>query len=124
MIRRPPRSTLFPYTTLFRSPRPDEAAKADARERPSAHRAGDRPADDHRRDRAPRLGGRAPENALYVERHVRDHRDHPRSDQRAGGGRDADRALPEQIERDHGVARTALDEEEEDQRKRRERQSD
>src|SRR2546426_2753401 len=25
MIRRPPRSTLFPYTTLFRSPRGDEA---------------------------------------------------------------------------------------------------
>src|SRR5690349_22697068 len=25
MIRRPPRSTLFPYTTLFRSPRPDRA---------------------------------------------------------------------------------------------------
>src|SRR2546422_7245945 len=24
MIRRPPRSTLFPYTTLFRSPRPRE----------------------------------------------------------------------------------------------------
>src|SRR5256885_9609498 len=24
MIRRPPRSTLFPYTTLFRSIRPDE----------------------------------------------------------------------------------------------------
>src|SRR5687767_15774493 len=24
MIRRPPRSTLFPYTTLFRSPPPDE----------------------------------------------------------------------------------------------------
>src|SRR5438552_4858178 len=24
MIRRPPRSTLFPYTTLFRSPRPSE----------------------------------------------------------------------------------------------------
>src|SRR2546422_5711181 len=23
MIRRPPRSTLFPYTTLFRSPQPD-----------------------------------------------------------------------------------------------------
>src|SRR3712207_7632448 len=23
MIRRPPRSTLFPYTTLFRSPKPD-----------------------------------------------------------------------------------------------------
>src|SRR2546422_4151286 len=24
MIRRPPRSTLFPYTTLFRSPNPDQ----------------------------------------------------------------------------------------------------
>src|SRR5687768_17776111 len=27
MIRRPPRSTLFPYTTLFRSPRGSEGAK-------------------------------------------------------------------------------------------------
>src|SRR2546430_7666265 len=26
MIRRPPRSTLFPYTTLFRSPRPERHA--------------------------------------------------------------------------------------------------
>src|SRR6478672_13054210 len=26
MIRRPPRSTLFPYTTLFRAPRADVAA--------------------------------------------------------------------------------------------------
>src|SRR6266536_5582906 len=26
MIRRPPRSTLFPYTTLFRSPRPPARA--------------------------------------------------------------------------------------------------
>src|SRR2546428_7156102 len=26
MIRRPPRSTLFPYTTLFRSPRYDQKA--------------------------------------------------------------------------------------------------
>src|SRR5256885_6821794 len=26
MIRRPPRSTLFPYTTLFRSPRPEPTA--------------------------------------------------------------------------------------------------
>src|SRR2546425_8745150 len=41
MIRRPPRSTLFPYTTLFRSedPRVDErraehACRAQARERP------------------------------------------------------------------------------------------
>src|SRR2546429_1503065 len=28
MIRRPPRSTLFPYTTLFRSPRPPERPPA------------------------------------------------------------------------------------------------
>src|SRR3712207_8733149 len=28
MIRRPPRSTLFPYTTLFRSLRVDDAAEA------------------------------------------------------------------------------------------------
>src|SRR5260221_4656779 len=30
MIRRPPRSTLFPYTTLFRSRRPTFAPKRDA----------------------------------------------------------------------------------------------
>src|SRR3712207_7378841 len=28
MIRRPPRSTLFPYTTLFRSPPPDRSMAA------------------------------------------------------------------------------------------------
>src|SRR2546430_14471007 len=28
MIRRPPRSTLFPYTTLFRSPAADQVAEA------------------------------------------------------------------------------------------------
>src|SRR3990167_7220634 len=28
MIRRPPRSTLFPYTTLFRSPLPDQESNA------------------------------------------------------------------------------------------------
>src|SRR2546427_4254092 len=28
MIRRPPRSTLFPYTTLFRSPRPFDVLAA------------------------------------------------------------------------------------------------
>src|SRR3712207_7634779 len=39
MIRRPPRSTLFPYTTLFRSP----GSAAAARRRPRRSRAG-RPA--------------------------------------------------------------------------------
>src|SRR3712207_8088851 len=39
MIRRPPRSTLFPYTTLFRSPgrhRPGLVGQAVPRERPRA----------------------------------------------------------------------------------------
>src|SRR3989442_11179401 len=36
MIRRPPRSTLFPYTTLFRSPLPDQRAIQ------KRHRAGKR----------------------------------------------------------------------------------
>src|SRR3712207_7468417 len=39
MIRRPPRSTLFPYTTLFRSPRgvpEDHAAQGDDRQRVAA----------------------------------------------------------------------------------------
>src|SRR2546422_5471346 len=31
MIRRPPRSTLFPYTTLFRSRRPGESRAAQVR---------------------------------------------------------------------------------------------
>src|SRR5262249_59576058 len=31
MIRRPPRSTLFPYTTLFRSPVPVEKARSSGR---------------------------------------------------------------------------------------------
>src|SRR2546427_6635810 len=46
MIRRPPRSTLFPYTTLFRSERQD--TEEDARV-PDAHPAKDR-GDDHRSD--------------------------------------------------------------------------
>src|SRR6267143_5238142 len=37
MIRRPPRSTLFPYTTLFRS-RSRWHCKARRRQRPSCHR--------------------------------------------------------------------------------------
>src|SRR5438132_5779730 len=44
MIRRPPRSTLFPYTTLFRSDRgrhrPPLARGADADDRPECGRRG------------------------------------------------------------------------------------
>src|SRR2546422_6089034 len=41
MIRRPPRSTLFPYTTLFRSPDPRLV-----RRRLPGHRSGADPCDD------------------------------------------------------------------------------
>src|SRR5687768_17634587 len=41
MIRRPPRSTLFPYTTLFRSELPGPGSDAYARSRPSGDTAGD-----------------------------------------------------------------------------------
>src|SRR5256885_7654270 len=50
MIRRPPRSTLFPYTTLFRSRRRVLAAP-DRALAPRRHRAPDR-----QRDRALHLG--------------------------------------------------------------------
>src|SRR2546422_6884474 len=45
MIRRPPRSTLFPYTTLFRSHRPDVVVGAapHARERVRSPAGGGRP---------------------------------------------------------------------------------
>src|SRR2546422_6446941 len=54
MIRRPPRSTLFPYTTLFRSPRPRPAA---ARARRGGERRG-RPAQGARPSEPPPEGAR------------------------------------------------------------------
>src|SRR2546422_6609428 len=50
MIRRPPRSTLFPYTTLFRSGR---------RPRPRQPRVASRPRPDPRRRTRGRVGRRA-----------------------------------------------------------------
>src|SRR3712207_8214203 len=46
MIRRPPRSTLFPYTTLFRSS-PISRASARASPMRAAASAGSPPCDDH-----------------------------------------------------------------------------
>src|SRR5258708_124252 len=45
MIRRPPRSTLFPYTTLFRSPpaHPHRDAREQVRAHAGPRRGGDRP---------------------------------------------------------------------------------
>src|SRR3712207_7260571 len=51
MIRRPPRSTLFPYTTLFRS---DVAARADAEAFRRVERRG---GDEHRRHADQRVEG-------------------------------------------------------------------
>src|SRR6266705_4852002 len=42
MIRRPPRSTLFPYTTLFRSPAPPRATPPGTGRGPRREGAGDR----------------------------------------------------------------------------------
>src|SRR6266480_6478771 len=52
MIRRPPRSTLFPYTTLFRS-------------HPAAHRRGARRATSH-----PRCRSRSEEHTSELQSHV------------------------------------------------------
>src|SRR5436190_18635160 len=51
MIRRPPRSTLFPYTTLFRSSRDGRHLGGAPRQRP----AGRRPAHDPRDRKSTRL---------------------------------------------------------------------
>src|SRR3989442_15621495 len=59
MIRRPPRSTLFPYTTLFRSGRVGER-------RPARPDAGVRPVVARRA--LPRGGGRGGETQLNSER--------------------------------------------------------
>src|SRR6266700_6807838 len=42
MIRRPPRSTLFPYTTLFRSPRPAQRRHLLCHAEPAGRGQGDR----------------------------------------------------------------------------------
>src|SRR2546426_8536411 len=66
MIRRPPRSTLFPYTTLFRSPR-ELFRKAGI-----AYRPADRPKSDYYRELvAPVNAGRValpPDARLIAER--------------------------------------------------------
>src|SRR2546422_6270611 len=48
MIRRPPRSTLFPYTTLFRSIRPDLPKRSTACPSSTARRSRARPSWRHR----------------------------------------------------------------------------
>src|SRR3712207_7360250 len=52
MIRRPPRSTLFPYTTLFRSSARHPADRGDVRHRRQRHRARLREGQGHRQGAA------------------------------------------------------------------------
>src|SRR5256885_12036027 len=67
MIRRPPRSTLFPYTTLFRSEEGDQAARRRRRE-----------------DARPR-GPARPPSGRDLRRPAAARRDGPRDHPRAGG---------------------------------------
>src|SRR2546430_1060454 len=82
MIRRPPRSTLFPYTTLFRS-LPGRGAPARGRgNRPGAARRHARGAGDARRPavgagRRRRPGGRRADAAVVAAGRPRLHRPHP-----------------------------------------------
>src|SRR2546428_51277 len=72
MIRRPPRSTLFPYTTLFRSARPCRArsrlaARARGGDGGRGLRLRDHPGDGHRRgSRDPALAGGEPAGGALV----------------------------------------------------------
>src|SRR5437763_15882367 len=79
MLRRPPRSTLFPYTTLFRSfVRPDRERPAVPASVPDADQA-DARRDRHRRPRLaggvrrPPRGSAPPDPGIPAARLARDH---------------------------------------------------
>src|SRR3712207_7542208 len=101
MIRRPPRSTLFPYTTLFRSP------GGSGRQRPTRRRAG----------RPVRRGGRALRQEWQQTRGLR-------VGVRAGGGRDGVLSRPRRSEehtselqsRQYLVCRLLLEKKKQEQR--------
>src|SRR5258705_9099861 len=71
MIRRPPRSTLFPYTTLFRSPEiqegdlPAGAEQVVARVRVAVERV--RPVQAAEHEAVDRLGGRSEEHTSELQ---------------------------------------------------------
>src|SRR2546425_6563296 len=62
MIRRPPRSTLFPYTTLFRSQRPAVSATRRSHPEPDDH-----PGEDGRRCAAPGSAQRSEEHTSELQ---------------------------------------------------------
>src|SRR5438874_9938911 len=69
MIRRPPRSTLFPYTTLFRSLAigPGAGVPAPLRRRRRGGRAAAREAAGRRQPRSGRLGPRSEEHTSELQ---------------------------------------------------------
>src|SRR3712207_2938172 len=76
MIRRPPRSTLFPYTTLFRS-RGDDRPGPDQRERRDGPGAGPAGGSAHRPDRRRRVPHRDPGRPGHLRAEQAGGRDHP-----------------------------------------------
>src|SRR5437667_1199806 len=67
MIRRPPRSTLFPYTTLFRSGRPRPAPVTQAS--PAAQPPAPRPATPPQPAAAPAVAPRSEEHTSELQSH-------------------------------------------------------
>src|SRR2546425_4947437 len=67
MIRRPPRSTLFPYTTLFRSPKPFEPRELLARLRAILRRRQSGRASDVLRFGRTGAGGRSEEHTSELQ---------------------------------------------------------
>src|SRR5256885_14546488 len=72
MIRRPPRSTLFPYTTLFRSERPLEAQVGHGPPRPrlERHRGGGQLDPDLERAHEVMIDGQVPDGPPSRREHV------------------------------------------------------
>src|SRR2546430_12728926 len=64
MIRRPPRSTLFPYTTLFRSPAPRPIARREDPAAPQSRVSRERPLDSWR---GPLPGTRSEEHTSELQ---------------------------------------------------------
>src|SRR3712207_7786112 len=77
MIRRPPRSTLFPYTTLFRSGRERENVEAHHGVREAVHSGATGPRPPRLKDR----GGDGEAHEKLREEHVHEHRQARRSEE-------------------------------------------
>src|SRR3712207_8884290 len=98
MIRRPPRSTLFPYTTLFRSCSKDNIELKEETERKQRRRRGAPPA---RRARRRSCGRAAPLGSAWAGRAARD--------AVRGGGRRSEEHTSELQSRQYLVCRLLLE---------------